>query len=307
MALRILPQWLFGGQERTPGRTLPVLHPDPSQWTSKLETGWRATWLGHSTCLLELGGVRLLTDPVWSARVSPLRFAGPVRFHPPPLALSELPPLDAVIISHDHYDHLDMETVRVVASTGVTFVVSLGVGSHLESWGVRAAQIVELDWWESHRLPEKDVEIVATPAHHLSGRNAVTGRDATLWSSFAIRSGSTCVYFGGDAGEPTDFGEIGRRLGPFDLALLPIGAYGDQWPDIHLTPEEAVRAQLALSGRLLLPIHWGTFNLAFHDWHEPPARLLEAARTEGVSVAVPLPGQPVTQGQPAPVSRWWEA
>lgn len=307
MALRILPRWLFGGQERTPRRMLPTARPNPSQWSVKPEHGWRATWLGHSTCLIELGGVRLLTDPVWSARVSPLRFAGPVRFHPPPMALAELPALDAVLVSHDHYDHLDMETVRVLASTGVRFVVSLGVGSHLESWGVQPERIVELDWWEGHRLPGSNVEIVATPAHHLSGRNAVTGRDATLWSSFAILGASARVYFGGDAGDPTDFAEIGRRLGPFDLTFLPIGAYGDQWPDIHLTPEEAVKAQLVLSGKLLLPIHWGTFNLAFHDWHEPPHRLLEAARASGVSVAMPLPGQPVSHGEHAPVVRWWEA
>ncbi len=306
MALRLLPRWLFGREERTPRRTLPTFHPDPSHLSARQETGWRATWLGHSTCLLELGGVRLLTDPVWSPRVSPLRFAGPVRFHPPPLALGELPPLDAVLISHDHYDHLDMETVCTLSTTGVTFVVPLGVGSHLESWGVPALNIVELDWWDSFRLPGSSVEVAATPAHHLSGRNAVTGRDATLWASFVVRDDSARLFFGGDAGCPTDFAGIGSRFGPFDLAILPIGAYGEHWPDIHLTPEEAVSAFRDLGGRLLLPIHWGTFNLAFHDWHEPPERLIEAAREAGIAIALPLPGQSITSTGPTPVRTWWD-
>lgn len=304
MALRLLPRWVLGREERSPRRPLPVATIDPAWWTVPGAT-WRATWLGHSTCLLELGRTRILTDPVWSARVSPLRFAGPLRFHKPPLALSDLPSLDVVLISHDHYDHLDMDTVRALACRDTRFVVPLGVGEHLESWGVSAERIVELDWWE-HCTLDTDVEITATPAHHLSGRHAVTGRDATLWASFVIRHGATRLFFGGDAGQPTDFHSIGRRFGPFELALLPIGAYGESWPDIHLTPEEAVAACTALGGRLLLPIHWGTFNLAFHAWHEPPERLLSASGPAGVAVALPLPGQPVTPDHLPPVSRWWE-
>lgn len=304
MALRLLPRWLLGRQKRIPSARLPTRVLNADQLNTFPPVGWRATWLGHSSCLLELGGKRVLTDPVWSERVSPFSFAGPTRFHEPPIALSDLPPLDAVLISHDHYDHLDMATVCALATTRVRFVVPLGVGSHLESWGVDPAQIQELDWWESHRLADSDVEIVATPAHHLSGRAARTGRDATLWASFVIRSATDRLYFGGDTGRPADFAEIGRRFGPFDLTVLPIGAYGEHWPDIHLTPEEAVSAFAELGGKLLLPIHWGTFNLAFHAWHEPPVRLIHAASVAGVSLAMPLPGQTFTAHN-APPGRYW--
>jgi L-ascorbate metabolism protein UlaG (beta-lactamase superfamily) len=275
------------------------------------------TWLGHATALVEIDGYRVLTDPVWSERVSPLNTVGPARLHPPPLDLEALPALDVVVISHDHYDHLDMDTVQLLARTQrAMFVTALGVGAHLRAWGVPAKRIVELDWNSSYTLD--DLTLTCLPARHFSGR--FLSRNSTLWSSWAFTGPQHRVYFGGDSGYTRSFADIGAAHGPFDVTLLPIGAYNKSWPDIHMNPEEAVRAHLDLnasasgrdlnasaSGGVLVPIHWGTFRLAPHPWAEPADRLVEAALADAVDIAVPKPGgrvAPAVDGTP-PVQRWW--
>ncbi|MCE9515393.1 MAG: MBL fold metallo-hydrolase [Mycobacterium sp.] len=262
-----------------------------------------ATWLGHATALIEIDGYRLLTDPVWSQRCSPSKTVGPQRMHPPPVALEGLPALDAVVISHDHYDHLDMATVRALARTQrAPFITPLGVGAHLREWGVSAERIVELDWNTSTRVG--DLTLHCTPARHFSGR--LFSRNNTLWASWAIQGPQHRAFFGGDSGYTSSYAEIGAQHGPFDLTLLPIGAYNKSWPDIHMNPEEAVRAHRDLRGiGVLVPIHWGTFRLAPHPWAEPAERVLEAAAAEGVEVAVPKPGGRVVAGQTPPSERWW--
>lgn len=245
------------------------------------------SWYGHSTALIEIDGYRVLTDPVWSERCSPSRVVGPQRLHEPPLPLEALPAVDAVVISHDHYDHLDIETVLGLARTQrAPFVVPLGIGAHLRKWRIPEDRIVELDWNESHRIGE--LTLVCTPARHF-GR--LFQRNTTLWASWAIIGPQHRAFFGGDTGYTKSFSEIGSEYGPFDLTLLPVGAYHPSWPDIHMNPEEAVRAHLDVTDSgLLVPVHWATFRLAPHPWADPVRRLLTAADPAGCRSRCRVPG-----------------
>ena len=202
--------------------------------------------------LIEIDGLRVLTDPVWGPRASPSRLAGPKRFQPVPVPLRAMPPIDLVIVSHDHYDHLDYPTIRELAKRDVPFVTSLGVGAHLEAWGVRPERIVELDWWESHQLPNTGLTVTAAPSQHFSGRG-LKDRNATLWSSLVIRSPRHAVFFSGDTGLTTEYRTIRERLGPFDLVMLEVGAFHPAWGDIHLGPENALKALALLGGGPFLP------------------------------------------------------
>ena len=265
------------------------------------------TWYGHASALLEIDGHRVLFDPVWGRRVSPSTLMGPARLHPVPVALEAVPRLDAVVISHDHYDHLDKATVvRLARARDVVFVVPVGVGAHLRRWRVPDARIVELDWGASTTVGS--VTVTCTEARHFSGRGLT--RNTTLWSSWVVTGPTRRAYFGGDTGYGRFFTEIGSAHGPFDLTLLPIGAYDSHWPDIHVTPEEAVTAHADLCADpghgVLVPIHWATFNLAFHPWAEPPRRLLAAADSVGSAVSVPRPGQRL-DALAGPVREpWWD-
>ena len=255
---------------------------------------------------MEIDGYRLLTDPVWSERCSPSKVLGPQRLHPPPVSLDVLPALDAVVISHDHYDHLDMDTVRMLARTQrAVFVTALGVGAHLREWGIPASRVVELDWGSSYTID--DLTLTCTPARHFSGR--FLSRNNTLWSSWAFSGPRHRAFFGGDTGYTASFADIGAQHGPFDLTLLPIGAYNKSWPDVHMNPEEAVRAHLDLNagapGGVLVPIHWGTFRLAPHPWAEPAERLVKAAAAGSVDIAVPKPGGRVVPAAAAGIEAWW--
>src|SRR5664279_3921415 len=219
---------------------------------------------------------------------------------PVPLPIADLPVLDAIAISHDHYDHLDLPTVRsLVSSQTAPFLVPLGIGSHLRGWGVPENRIVELDWDEQHVMG--DLTLTCTESRHFSGRGLK--RNPTLWCSWSIAGPRHRVYFGGDTGYTAAFAEIRQRYGPFDITVLPIGAYGDQWPDIHLNPEEAVAAHQDLGGGLFIPIHWATFDLALHSWAEPVERLLTAAGS--AQVAVPRPGERVLGNEPLSPDGWW--
>ncbi len=267
-------------------------------------SGLRATWLGHSTALLEIGNVRVLTDPVWSDRPSPIGGVGPRRTHPPPVAIAELPHIDAVVISHDHYDHLDLPTIEALAARGAKFVVPLGIGAHLSYWGVPEAKIVELDWWQTTKIGE--VEIVCTPARHATGR-MITDEDSKLWAGYAFIGAGHRVYYSGDTGLFPKLREIGERLGPFELTLIEVGQYGRSWPDWHLGPEQAVLAHQWVRGKVMLPVHWGTFTLAYHGWTEPIERVLLAARAAGVTLAIPKPGESFEPSSVTPPERWWPA
>lgn len=261
------------------------------------------TWLGHATTLIEVDGYRVLTDPVFGERCSPSDSLGPRRLHAPPVELGSLPAVDAIVISHDHYDHLDIDTITALArSQRAPFVVPLGVGAHLRAWGVDERRVVELDWHEQTRIGE--LTLTSTPARHFSGRFLT--RNTTLWASWVIGGPAHRVYFGGDSGYTAGFGKIGADHGPFDVTLLPIGAYNKAWPDVHMNPEEAVRAHRDLNGSsagTLLPIHWGTFRLAPHPWDEPVERLLAAA--SDVPVVAPKPGERVDFERGTELDPWW--
>nr|WP_242625245.1 MBL fold metallo-hydrolase [Krasilnikovia cinnamomea] len=284
---------------RRPSGPVPVLRPD----TGGDPDGLFVTWYGHSSALVEIDGRRVLLDPVWSDRCSPSRLVGPKRLHEPPIPLRDLPPIDAVLISHDHYDHLDMATVRnLVDLQSAPFLVPLGVGAHLERWGVPAARIVELDWDE--RVTVAGVEFVATAARHFSGRGFA--RDETLWASWVIAGPTRRAFYSGDTGYFPGFAEIGERHGPFDVTLVQIGAYGEAWPDIHMLPEDGVATHVDVRGGLMIPVHWATFNLALHDWAEPADRAWAEAKARDVRLAVPRPGERVDVDDPPAVDGWWQ-
>ncbi len=261
------------------------------------------TWYGHASCLVELDGIRLLMDPVWSDRCSPSQLIGPKRLHPTPVALADLGPIDAVVISHDHYDHLDEATCAILGEiTTCRFVVPLGIGAHLEAWGIEPGRITELDWDES--VVVGTVALTCVEAQHFSGR-WLSSRNTTLWSSWVVKGPSGCVYFSGDTGYYDDFAGFAARYGPFDIALLAIGAYDQTWRYVHLDPEEAVAAALEMGSPLVMPIHWATFVLAPHPWAEPVEWLVSAAAPAGVKVVIPRPGEPVEVAHPPDLEPWW--
>lgn len=297
---------LFGGSKRVPPGTLPMDNP-LSGWSQPVSpSGLRVTWLGHSTVLLELDGFRVLTDPVFGDRASPVSFAGAKRFHPVPVRIDQLPPLDAILLSHDHYDHLCASSMRALAKLRVPVITSLGVGLRLERLGVDPQRIVELDWWEEQSLAGGKLSFTATPSQHFSGRS-LTDRNHTLWSSWVITTDRQRVFFSGDTGLTDEFRTVHERFGTFDLTMLEIGAWNQAWGDIHLGPDNALAAFELLGGGSLLPVHWGTFDLALHAWDQPAERLLALAEPRGARVLTPLLGRPFEPAQVEAPNPWWRS
>jgi L-ascorbate metabolism protein UlaG (beta-lactamase superfamily) len=262
----------------------------------------RVTWLGHSTTLIELAGKKVLTDPVFGASPFPLPSLGPQRFYDPPLPLTALSDVDAVLISHDHYDHLDHPTIVQMADWDTTFIAPLGVGAHLEYWGIAPERIIELDWWQEHKLDA--LRIVATPSRHASGRH-VLDQGRTQWAGYALIGPERRVMFSGDTGLFDDMEVIGEKYGPFDLVMIEVGAYHRAWPDWHIGPEQAITGHKMMRGKLFMPIHWGLFSLAMHGWTEPIERVWIAANAESVPFAAPRPGAVIDVDNPPAPQRWW--
>ena len=304
-AMPTVKEYLCGGERRVPGAPMPLQDPR-SVWKHGPQSGLRVTWLGHSTLLFEIDGARILTDPVWTKRASPVPFAGPKRFHAPPVSIAALPVLDAVLISHDHYDHLDRSAIRALRKRNVRFITSLGVGAHLEAWGVEPERITELDWWEHTTLEPSGVVITATPSQHFSGRTLLD-RNATAWSSFHLQGPRHAVFHGADTGLTREYADVRDRMGKFDLVLLEIGAYHPAWGDIHLGPDHALDAHEMLGSGTLLPIHWGTFNLAMHAWDQPIETLAANAPARGVELLTPMLGQPVEPSNVEGLTPWWRS
>lgn len=300
----ILYRYATNTAEREPRQRLPLLKVDTDLLAARSESALRITWLGHSSLYLEIEGYRVLCDPIWSERSSPLSFIGPRRFQPPPVALPELPDPDLVLISHNHYDHLDEPTIRSLADRAEKFAVPLGVGELLEEWGISPARIIELDWWEAAEVLPDGLRVIATPSRHFSGRVPFS-HNATLWASWVIQARAKRVFFGGDGGFSSSYADIGRQFGPFDLAMLEIGAYDAAWADIHSGPINALRANELLGANVFLPIHWGTFNLALHPWYEPIEMLLNANDNGRTNLALPQIGETFMPEQRLPSKLWW--
>jgi L-ascorbate metabolism protein UlaG (beta-lactamase superfamily) len=292
-------EFFFDRQVRKPKTAIPIVRSAPSTPTGSLNI----TWYGHASSLVEIDGAAVLFDPIWSDRCSPSRLFGPHRLHEPPISLAELPRLDAVVISHDHYDHLDMNTIlELVRLTDAPFVVPLGVGAHLEAWNVPVERIIELDWNDG--VDVGGLRLTCTPGQHFSGRT-LTKRNYTLWSSWVVTGPTRRVFYTGDTGYFDGFAAVGAEFGPFDATLIQIGAYDTAWPDIHMMPEEGVAAHVDVRGGVMIPVHWGTFTLAFHPWGEPVDRAWREAKDRGVTLAVPRPGERVDIDNPPAVDSWW--
>lgn len=321
LILKVLPLYLSNREEAEPNPPLPAFRTDPAAWATPPAGGLRVTWFGHSGFLIELDGLRILVDPVWEERASPVQFFGPKRFFPPTLSLEDLPPIDCVLVSHDHYDHLGAQTIRRLSLLNATararWVTSAGVGKRLRKFGVPDGHITELDWTQSVEVAGADlgpsVTITSMPARHFSGRGLID-RYSTLWASFVLEGPKHRVYFGADSGYWPGFGEIARRFGRFDLVMLEVGAFHPLWAQIHMGPDGAAKSWgdiAAAVGRenagLLMPIHWGLFNLALHGWRWPVERIEELASAEGIPLWLPEPGRPTEVVPATPLrSGWWE-
>ena len=304
---KVGPRFFLGSKARSPRVPLGPFRTDPRIFQAPPHSGLRITWMGHASAIIEIDEIRILIDPVWDERVAPTTWAGPRRFFPAPLNLQDLPPINAVIVSHDHYDHLGAATIRAMARLDAVkqaqWITPLGVGILLTQLGVPAAQCVELNWMDSTQVGA--LQITALPSRHFSGRS-LFNRFQTLWASFALIGPEHRIYYGADSGEWEGFREIGERFGPFDLCMLEIGASDPLWADIHMGPEGAVRTFRQLGGRgLFMPIHWALFDLALHHWKQPIEQIWPL---EDLKLWSPTPGLPseVIAGQELR-SEWWRS
>jgi len=295
--LSVLKEFMNAKNTR-PDEPLPV---NFSERKSNPDSLIHVTWFGHSAVLLEIEGRRILLDPMFGPAASPVSFFGKRFDYQEPIDFDQFVNIDAVVISHDHYDHLDYGSIQKLIPNVGHFYVPLGLGTHLERWGVVSAKITELDWWES--ASAAGITYTATPQRHFSGRG-ITDRNSTLWASWVVEGASHKVYFSGDGGYGPHFEQIGKRFGPFDLAMIECGQYNVKWKDIHLMPEQTMQAFLDLKGKVLIPIHWGAFDLAIHPWTESVERL-NRANTTGVFIATPTIGTRYPVGTRQPTTNWW--
>lgn len=301
ITLKSIWEFFFSGvPDQTPRTPLPERQPVQLDAFLAPSPAVKFIWLGHSTLLLNLSGTIVLIDPVFSRAASPVKWVTQ-RFQPPILPLEALPEVDVILISHDHYDHLDMETIEFFRDKTARFFVPLGISSHLRYWGIDASRITELDWWEQAQF--ENLTLTCTPAQHFSGR---TGQSmVTLWSSWVVEQGASRVFFSGDSGYDRHYQQIGERFGRFDIAFLDSGQYHPNWREVHNLPEEAVQAAIDLKADRMMPIHWGMFRLALHEWYAPPQESRQAALEKGMPQIIPQLGEVVDLSQPPAVEPWW--
>lgn len=298
---RMFKEYFFHDDERRPTQILPSVRTDLKALPDGEPT---LVWFGHSSYLLRIEGKTILVDPVFSDRPSPVQFAG-TKAYPiqTPYSLDDLPHLDAVILTHDHYDHLDYNSILKLKRHTKKFYTALGVGSHLAYWGVSESHIQEFDWWDSATI-FPGIQLTATPARHFSGRGFT--RYKTLWVSFVLQTATHRIFLGGDSGYDDSFKKIGQTFGPFDLALLECGQYDRKWPLIHMAPEQTVQAAVDLQARVLMPVHWGKFTLSVHPWRDPIRRATKQAAILGQKLTTPLIGEAIRLNSYLPNTPWWE-
>jgi len=292
-----------------PSKPLPTDTVDVAKAYPEEQNGLYATWLGHSTFLMQIDGVRLLIDPVFSNNISPVPLIGVKRFQKEiPMRLEDLPFIDAVFISHNHRDHLERQTITELAEKVGFFIVPLGVAEILREWGIDSAKVREYSWWQEASikgLSGQMLKFACTPARHFSGRS-LTDWNRTLWASWVFIGSKHRIFYSGDGSYNFHFRQIGYHYGPFDLTLIENGQYSIHWPDSHIMPEEGVKANLELKGKYMLPVHWGSFNLSIHNWWEPIERVSKEAQEKGVKLLTPRIGQTLSVDENPQTSPWWK-
>ena len=286
-------------KSNTPPQPLPSVKTDLKALSDSTPT---IVWFGHSSYLIKSKGVTILVDPVFSGHASPVSFFGKSFAGTDVYSVDDMPDIDMLVLSHDHYDHFDYETIVKLIPKVKKFYTGLGVGAHLERWGVPADQMVEFDWWEGQNVAS-NITLTAVPARHFSGRSFARGK--TLWTAYVLKMHGYSLFLGGDSGYGKHFQEIGAKYGPFDLAILECGQYGRDWPNIHMFPEEVAQAAQDLHAKTLLPVHWAKFSLAMHPWNEPIQRLTKAAVEKNLNVTTPKIGEPLVVNERYPKSVWW--
>ena len=300
-----MKEYIFGKRiDPKPLIDLPIHRLHPEQWKNHLAEEFSFSWLGHSSILISMENHLILVDPVLEERASLFSWIGPKRFHPSPVTAEEFPEIDVVLITHDHYDHLEKSTLVTINGKVKHFVVPLGIGALLENWGINPEKITELDWWETYS--SGSLKFHATPAVHYASRG-LFDRNQRLWCSWTIVGKKKKAFISGDSGYFDGFKDIGERLGPFDVTFLKIGAYSDKgtWRELHMTPEEAGQQNLDLRGQLMVPLHWATFDLGLHPWYEPIERLVTFAEQESITLITPEVGEKINLLGESNTDHWW--
>lgn len=302
MKLSTIPKFFTNGDNKVPDSELPQKKLTKSYFDNKPQQP-RVTWFGHSTLFIEMEGMNIFIDPMLSEVPAPHPLLGNPRFNKElPISIENLPEIDLVLISHDHYDHLDYKSIQQLKNKVAMFYVPLGIKAHLTEWGISATKIIEFDWWENKTL--NGIEFVSTPARHFSGRGFK--RNNTLWTSWVIKSKRNSIFFSGDSGYGKHFKEIGEKYGPFDFAMMECGQYNEQWAHIHMTPEETIQASVDVEAKTMMPIHWGAFKLALHEWTDPIERSFKKAKELNVKMTTPIIGEAIIlNGEDLPKNKWW--
>jgi len=261
-------------------------------------------WLGHSSILMSINNKVILIDPIFASSASPFSWLIK-RYQPPVFKMKELPKIDFILISHDHYDHLDMKTIKFFnKNKNISFVVPLGVGSHLKKWGVPDSRIIEMDWWDSKII--KGIKFICTPAQHFSGRKGFIETQKSLWASWVVKSGDRSFYFSGDSGYSKHYKQIGDKYGPMEVVFMDSGQYNTRWKEVHNMPDEVIKGFVDLKGENLIPIHWGMFTLAMHNWFDPPVEIKKRAKDQNISLITPIIGQVINMKKMTSTESWWE-
>jgi L-ascorbate metabolism protein UlaG (beta-lactamase superfamily) len=302
--MSILGDYIKGIPNQKPDEQLKVIKHDSAPPVNREKT--KVIWFGHSAFLLQTGGLNILIDPMLGESPSPVPFLGSKRFTEGlPISMENLPPIDILLISHDHYDHLDYPTIKKIESSVKKFFVPLGVGAHLRSWGIDNDRIEEFAWWQNEEY--QNVKFTSAPARHFSGRG-LTDRFSTLWCSWVIKTDEVAIYFSGDGGYGPHFSEIGDRLGPFDFAMMECGQYDERWNEIHMMPEETAIAASDVQAKAFMPIHWGAFVLALHAWDDPVSRVVAKAKELDIQIRTPEIGEivEIPASDSAALNDWWK-